>query len=394
MVSTQPTRRCRNVFDFSSVIERRNTGSYKWDKYRGRDILPFWVADMDFAVAPAIIEAVRKRLDHPVFGYATAPAGLAPAIVDALQREFEWAIDPDSLVWLPGVVPGLSASCRAFGKDGDEAIVFPPIYHHFLSVVQPARKRLVTVPLLEEEGRWSLDFDALEKAVTPRSRLLLLCSPHNPVGKVFSAKELARLCMFAADHDMIIVSDEIHCSLVLDRSCQHIPTAKVCPQYSDRIVTLMSPSKTFNLAGMNCSFAVIDNPQLRKKFVRALQGVVPMVPATSYVAAEAAYRDGWEWQQALLEVLRENHALLKNAIEAMPGVEMTKLEATYLAWLDVRALGIERPQQYFEQQGLGLSSGLEFGPEGKGFVRFNFACPPVLLEEGIARLRRAVEKVA
>ena len=394
MGSTPPTRRCKPVFDFSRIIERRDTGSYKWDKYRDRDILPFWVADMDFAVAPAIVKAVRKRLDHPVFGYASAPKGLAPAIVDSLHREFDWAIDPAWLVWLPGVVPGLSASCRAFGEDGDEAIVFPPIYHHFLSVAQPARKRLVTVLLLEDNGRWSLDFDALEKAATSRSRLLLLCSPHNPVGKVFSAEELAWLCLFAADHDMIIVSDEIHCSLVLDRSRQHIPTAKACPQYSDRIVTLMSPSKTFNLAGMNCSFAVIGNPDLRKKFAHALHGVVPMVPATAYVAAEAAYRDGWEWQQALLEVLRENHALLKNSIAEMPGIEMTKLEATYLAWLDVRALGIERPQQYFERHGLGFSSGLEFGPEGKGFVRFNFACPRVMLEEGIARLRRAVGKVA
>jgi cystathionine beta-lyase len=378
-------------FDFTTVIPRENTGSYKWDKYKGTDILPFWVADMDFAVAPVIIEAVRKRLDHPVFGYASAPDGLAPAIIDALQKEFDWTIEADWLVWLPGVVPGLSASCRAFGEAGDEAITCPPIYHHFLSVAQPAGKKLVTVPMLEQQdGRWALDFDGLEKAITPRSKLLLLCSPHNPLGRVFSQQELTRLCDLAARNNMIVVSDEVHCSLVLDDEWPHIPTARACPQYNDHIVTLMSPSKTFNLAGMNCSFAVIPNTSLRRRFIHALHGIVPMVPAMSYVAAEAAYRDGWEWHAQLIEVLRENYAYLRAEIATIPGISMAPMEATYLAWIDVSQLKLDNPVAFFEKAGLGFSAGREFGREGYGFIRLNFACPMVTLKAGVARLRKAV----
>lgn len=379
-------------YDFSTLIDRRQSDSFKWDRYRGTDILPFWVADMDFAVAPEIIGAVRQRLEHPVFGYATAPEGLAAAIRDSLLRDFDWEIDPSWLVWLPGVVPGLSASCRAFGDDGDEAIVFPPIYHHFLSVAQPARKKLVTVPLREQsDGSWHLDFDALEKSITSRSKLLLLCSPHNPVGKVFSHNELDQLGRIALAHDLIIVSDEIHCSLILDESKQHIPTARSCPAAAANIVTLMSPSKTFNLAGMNCSFAIIENPQMRKQFVQALHGVVPMVPATSFLAAEAAYRHGWDWHRQLLQTLRENHASLRKAVDAIPGIKMAPLEATYLAWLDVRELSLEAPQRYFEQAGVGLSDGLEFGKEGEGFLRMNLACPKAILNKGIERMAMAVE---
>ena len=373
-----------------TIISRENTGSYKWDKYKDRDILPFWIADMDSAVAPAIVDAVRKRLNHPIFGYASAPEGLAPAIAKSLQNSFDWEIDPAWLVWLPGVVPGLSASCRAFGKDGDEVITCPPIYHHFLTVAQPERKTLVTVPMLNKGGKWLLDFEGIERAITPQSSIFLLCSPHNPVGRVFSRQELSRLCDIAARNDMVIISDEVHCSLVLDRERKHIPTAKACPEHSDRIVTLMSPSKTFNLAGMNCSFAIIENPELRQKFLQAIKGVLPMVCATSYIAAEAAYREGWEWHEQLIEALRTNYDYLRTEIETIPGIKLTRLEATYLAWLDVNDLELDDPQQYFESMGLGFSDGLEFGKEGKGYLRWNFACPISMLEQGIQRLWQAV----
>lgn len=377
-------------YDFDQIIPRHNTGSFKWDRYKDTEILPFWVADMDFAVAPPILEAVSTRIQHPVFGYSNAPDELAPAICNHLGKYYQWDIQPEWLVWLPGVVPGLAASCHAVGSTGDEVVTFPPIYHHFLSVAQPAGKKLVTVALQQQNQRYEVDFDAVADNLNARSKLMLLCSPHNPVGKVFSTADLRKFCDLAARNNTVVISDEIHCDLVLDTATKHVPTALACPEYAHNIITLMSPSKTFNLAGMNCSFAVIQNPVLRKQFVKACNGIVPMVPTLSFEAALGAYQQGDEWHRQLLEYLRGNYNYLIDRIAQIDLLDVTSLEATYLAWINCQKLGLENPNEYFEQAGVGLSAGLEFGQEGAGYARMNFACPRSTLKQGLDRIEKAI----
>lgn len=380
----------RSAFD--RVVDRAGTASMKWERYRGRDVLPFWVADMDFVVAEPIHQALRARIDHPVFGYTVAPAGLAEAVTAHLHSEFGWDVDPEWLLWLPGVVPGLSAGCRAFCADGDEVMVNPPIYHHFFdSHVQPGQ-RLLRVPLQRgDDGRWSWDLAAMQAAVTDRTRLLMLCSPHNPTATVFRQEELDALGAFVREHDLIVISDEIHCDLVLEPGARHRPTAVACPDIADRCVTLMSASKTWNLAGLNCSFAIISDAALRNRYAGALGSAVPPVSPLAYVATEAAYRDGWPWRDALLDYLRDNLTLIEERIAAMPGLELEPLEATYLAWIDARALGMPDVQGALEAHGVGLSSGEQY--DQPGFVRLNFACPRSMLEEGLDRLAIAAEKL-
>lgn len=380
------------IFDFDTPISRKNTDSFKWDKYAGTDILPFWVADMDFAVAPAIMDAIRQRIEHPVFGYTKAPDDLSVQVARHLEQEFSWKIEKEWLVWLPGVVPGLSASCRAVGKPGDEVIACPPVYHHILDVVQPAEKKLVAVPLKQNATAWEYNFPAIERALSARSKLMLVCSPHNPVGKVFTRSELERICELSASKNMVIVSDEIHCELVLDKNKQHIPLAVACPDYAQNVITLMSPSKTFNLAGMNCSFAIIQNKSLRRKFVDACEGVLPMVPVFSYTAALAAYQHGDEWRRQLNDYLFSNYQYLEKELRPIKGLQLTTLEATYLAWINTEKLGLSDPQKFFEDAGIGLSSGNEFGSDWSHYVRLNFACPRSMLEQGVLRIKQALNQ--
>ncbi len=379
-------------FDFDRVIPRDDSDSFKWAHFKRTGALPLWVADMDFALAPAILDAVRARLEHPVFGYARAPEALPRVICEHLEREYQWAVEPEWLVWLPGVVAGLSAACRAWGEPGDNVLTSSPIYHHFLMVAQQTGKRLRDVPLVRDGERWMFDMAGLADAVDARSRLMLLCSPHNPVGRVFSANELTEVCEIAARNDMVVVSDEIHCELVLDEVVRHIPTATACPDYADNIVTLMSPSKTYNLSGMNCSFAIIRNPVLRKRFIRACESAVPMVPAVSYVAALAAYRDGQAWRDALLDYLRGNYRYLKSEIGGLPGLGLSPAQATYLAWIDASGLGVDDPHRFFLDAGVELSAGKEFGKGWDQFVRMNFACPRETLKQAVARMQAAIAR--
>jgi len=378
--------------DFDRVLPRDGTASMKWDRYRDRDVLPFWVADMDFAAAAPIQEALARRIAHPVFGYTLAPDGLTPAIRSHLEREFDWSIQPDWLVWLPGVVPGLSASCRAFCDDGDEVMVNPPIYHHFLDSHEQRRHTLLRVPLQRDDGgRWSWDIEAMRAACTERTRLLMLCSPHNPTGTVFTQAELDALAALVIEKDLIVVSDEIHCDLVIDRQARHLPTAAACPSIADRCVTLMSGSKTWNIAGLNCSFAIVPNPALRERFARACDSVMSMVTPLAYVATEAAYRDGGPWREALIDYLAENYALIRRTLAPIEALHLEPLQATYLAWIDARALRLDDTQQALEGHGIGLSSGEQFGQPG--FLRLNFACPRSILQEGLDRLVEGVSKL-
>jgi len=379
------------MIDFDAVIPRNNTASLKWDRYRDQDILPFWVADMDFAVAPPIQSAIEERVAHPIYGYTVPPDGMAESVIAHLQNEFKWSIDPAWIIWLPGVVAGMAVSCRAYCTDGDEIVVNPPIYHHFYDAHEVGRQSIVRVPLHKQGERWTYDLAALKAAFTEKTRLLMMCSPHNPTGTVFTPEELRAVALLCAEHDVIMVSDEIHCDLVIDRKARHYPTAAACPAYSDKIITLMSGSKTWNLAGLNCSFAIISNPELRDRFNAASQSIVPHVPPLAFVATLAAYRDGGPWREALLDYLAGNYAYLQSELGYLPGLTVEPIQATFLAWIDASSLGLKDTKGFFEQHGVGLSSGEQFGQAH--YVRLNFACPRAMLEEGVRRMRTAVESL-
>jgi len=379
-------------FDFDTIIDRSNTASEKWDKYRGRDIIPLWVADMDFRSPPAVSQALHERVEHGVFGYTHPPAELVEAVRAHLLADYGWAVEEEWIVWLPGLVCGLNVLCRAVGGAGDEVVTFTPIYPPFMSAPGLSDRSLVKVPLQLRAGRWMADMEALERAITPRTKLLLLCSPHNPVGRAWSREELAQFAEVAERHDLVIGSDDIHAGLVLDEDRRHIPIATLSPETARRTITLLAPSKTYNIPGLGCSFAVIGDPGLRRAFRKAMGRIVPHVNTLGYTAALATYRDGEEWRQALLAYLRGNRDLIEKEVNAMPGLSMAHVEATYLAWIDARATGVPDPARFFEEAGVGLSDGADFG--APGFVRLNFGCSRSLLVEALGRMRRALEEVS
>jgi len=373
--------------NFERPVDRRGSDSTKWRKYQGRDILPLWVADMDFRSPEAVVAALAARVEHGVFGYASAGPGVVEATCQWLEKRHGWRIEPDWLVWLPGLVTGINVSCRAVAASGEAVLSMTPVYPPFLKAPGFHDQRLLRVPLHRDNGRWVWHRDELEAAITADTRLLLLCSPHNPTGRVYRREELLELGEIAERHDLIICSDEIHADLVLDQSCRHLPTASLSPELAARTITLMAPSKTFNLAGLYCSYAVISDPALRARFTRAMAGIVPHVNLMGYVAGEAAYRGGEDWLAACLDYLRGNHQRLLAAVNACPGLMMTPVEATYLAWIDTREAGLADLAGFFEAAGLGLSDGRDFG--GEGFVRLNFACHRDTLEAAIERLQNA-----
>lgn len=369
---------------FDRIIDRQASGSIKWSKYAGRDILPLWVADMDFAAPPAVLEALQERLTHAVFGYGHAPTSLTESVLTHLASEYQWQVEADWIVWLPGLVSGLNIACRAI--DG-EVLTATPIYPPFLSAPKLSGRVLNRVDLAQTDGRWHWDKNALSEASTAATRLFLLCHPHNPVGRCWSREELLDLAAFAEARDLIVCSDEIHCGLILDADKHHIPFASLSPDAAKRSITLMAPSKTFNIPGLGCAFAVIPDAGLRRRFLRAMDGIVPHVNVLGLAACEAAYRDCTEWHHELIAYLAGNRDLLEAAVNAIPGIKMSHVEATYLAWIDVRSLGLAQAAAHFEAHGLGLSDGADFG--APGWLRLNFGCPRSTLEEALRRFKQA-----
>lgn len=375
-------------FDFDTIIDRRGTASQKWEKYKDRDVIPLWVADMDFLSPRAVVNALRARVDHGVFGYTLPPPALAEAVLAHLASHHHWTISPDWLVWLPGLVTGLNVCCRMIGRPGDQVMTATPIYPPFMTAPLNHQRELVKVPLVLDGERWGFDYDAISERISTTTGLFLLCSPHNPVGRVFTREELVRLAEICDRHGIIICSDDIHCDLVLDADKRHLPLAAIAPEIAERTITLMAPSKTFNIPGLACSFAVIANAGLRTQFRRAMAGIVPDVNLFGFTAATAAYRHGGPWLQAVIEYLRGNRGLVTAAIEALPGFRTTHVEATYLAWIDARSSGLDDPADFFEQAGVGLSNGRDF--DGPGFLRLNFGCSRLLLTQALERMRRAL----
>ncbi|MCG2575736.1 PatB family C-S lyase [Dechloromonas sp. XY25] len=369
---------------FAAAIDRRDSDSIKWGKYAGRDILPLWVADMDFAAPPAVLAALHRRIEHGVFGYGGPWPSLTESVLAHLESEYGWTIAPEWLVWLPGLVSGLNVACRAV--DG-EVLTATPIYPPFLSAPHFSGRKLNRVALSCTDNRWQWDMGALQQATSAATKLFLLCHPHNPVGRCWNRDELLALAEHAEANDLVVCSDEIHCGLILDADKRHIPFASLSPEIAQRTITLMAPSKTFNIPGLGCAFAVIANPALRRRFEQAMHGIVPHVNVLGLAACEAAYRDSGDWHRELLAYLAGNRARLAEVVAGLSGVSMAPVEATYLAWLDVRALKLAKPAAHFEAHGLGLSDGADFG--APGWLRLNFGCPRATLDAALQRFARA-----
>lgn len=381
------------TFDFDRFPDRRPTSSSKWNRYAGRDIIPMWVADMDFRCAPAIIDALAARVEHGIFGYSEPPEDLAPTVARFLLDTYGWQVETDWFVWLPSLVVGLNVVSRAFADAGEAVMTGVPIYPPFLSAPQNADRDVVRVAhrLSPDGTHWEWDFDALDAAVTPRTRVLMLCSPHNPTGRVWTREELTRLAQFAQRHDLTVVSDEIHSGLVLDPDCQHLPFATLSDDAAARSVTLLSASKTFNLPTLGCAFAIVPDAKRRARMKRVMQGIVHHVGGLGFVATLAAYRDGAPWQQALVDYLRGNRDLVQKEVGRMQGLRTWHVEATYLSWIDARALPVDNPLRFFEDAGVGLYDGALFG--APGYLRLNFACPRSLLRDALERMHTAVAEL-
>lgn len=378
--------------DFTKLINRKSTGSLKWEKYKDRDILPMWVADMDFESPPAIKSALLKRVEHGVYGYTIPYQSVEDAVLNYLRRDHGLEVKREWLVWMPGLVPALNTASRAFEKPGDAVMTNTPVYPPFLTAPEWQNKELQSVPLVVRNDRYTFDFEAMEAAVTERTKMFILCNPHNPVGRAWSLDELHQLVGFCKRHKLIVVSDEIHCDLILDDSVKHHTFLALDEWAQDNSLTLMAPSKTYNVPGLSCSYIIIPNPQLRVRFQKASRGMITEVNCLGYVGCEAAYNHGDEWLRGIREVLKSNYRYAYSFIrERMPKIHMFPMEATYLAWMDVRALGLQSPEIYFEEHGVGLSNGALFG--SPGFLRLNIGCPREMLDCALDRMEKAYNKL-
>lgn len=368
---------------FDRVIERRGTSSRKWDKYAGRDILPYWIADMDFPAPDFVLDALRQRLEHPILGYSDNRAEVTQSLSRWLQREVAWTIDPQWVCWIPGVVPGLNLA--ALTLEGNGSIMIPtPVYHPFLDIAGDARLIEIRTPMAMNAGRWEMDFERMHKDIRADTRMLLICNPQNPTGRCYTYEELKALAEFVERHDLLLVCDEIHSSIILDEAARHLSIAKEFPEILPRTVSLFAATKTYNIPALSCAAAIIPDAKLRKRFLDARVGIVPSVGPLELLASNTALNDQSNYVPVLLSYLRENLGL----VEAVVGERLTHLQGTYLAWIDIQDLRIDDMEDYFEHRGLGLSPGKQFGKDG--FVRFNFACPQAVLRPGLERLAQAL----
>ena len=382
--------------DFDQVINRTDSDSAKW-RHFGPDVLPLWVADMDFLSPEPVIQALAQRAGHGVFGYPGDPAELREVIVARLERLYGWKVSPEAIVWLPGVVTGFNLAIHAFAEPGDGCLVQTPVYPPFLGSPRYHGLTRQDAPLVRQaDGRYTIDYDVFEAAITPKTRIFVLCNPHNPVGRVFTQEELRSMAEICLRHDVLICSDEIHCDLVFSGN-RHIPLAALSPEVSQRTVTLMAPSKTFNIAGLNCAFAVIEDGDMRKRYNTARSGLVGGPNLLGLTAALAAYRDGGEWLDALLVYLEGNRDFLVNTVRSeMPQVQVQAPEGTYLAWLDYRQTGIQGDPSAFllKNARIALNDGPAFGAGGEGFARLNFGTPRSILAEALERMKAALAGLA
>ena len=379
-------------FDFDRIIDRHDTDSVKWCMY-GPDVLPMWVADMDFISPPAVIEALRSRVEHGVYGYPRENQELSEVIAARLRQLYGWEVQTEWVIHLPGVIAGFNLACQAFASPGEGILIQTPVYSPILHAAESGGFRSAAVELVQAAGGgYEIDFDAFEAAITAQTRVFLLCNPHNPVGRDFRKDELERMAEICLRRGLILVSDEIHSDLVFSGT-HHFPIGSLSPEAAARSVTLMSPSKTYNIAGLQGAFAIIPDKALRKQFLQARRGLIHWVNLFASTAALAAYRDSQDWLDELLVYLEGNCDFLAKAIrERFPHISMQAPEATYLAWLDCRQLPLQgSPFSFFLQEArVALSDGAGFGKSGEGFARLNFGCPRSILMEALDRMEAAL----
>ncbi|WP_339724685.1 PatB family C-S lyase [uncultured Paraglaciecola sp.] len=372
---------------FDKIIDRTPTYALKWAKYKDRNILPMWIADTEFRCAEPILDALKERTEHGLMGY-TLPADHVTAnqaVVDWLARQYDWHIKTDWIVWTPGVVPAFNVACKALCQPGDKVLIQTPNYPPLIAAPKLNNLIKVDIGTVEVEGRWTIDFDELEKqAADPKCKLFIICNPMNPVGSVLSAEELQRIAEICLSNNVMLCSDEIHCDIILDEDAKHLPAGKLA-DFKGQAITLMAASKTFNVAGLGTSFAIIEDAAIRHKFNSAAKGIVPWVTVLGLTATQAAFTQCDNWHQELLTYLRGNRDYLVAEIASIDGLQLLTPQATFLAWIDASGLGLDNPQKYFEDKGIGPSPGIDFGD--KNFVRINFGCPRSQLEQAIALLK-------
>jgi len=379
-------------WDFDRCVDRRTSDSVKWGTY-APDVLPMWIADLDFPAPPAVIQILQDRVAHGVFGYGKRPAVLIEVIQERLQRLHQWTVPAEAILFTPGVVPGFNLAIRSLSKPGGEVLIQTPVYPPFLKAAgHSGMSTRIQELSRQDQGSYGVDLDEFKKTVGPQTSGFLLCNPHNPVGRVFQTAELETMAEVCLRSRVPVISDEIHCDLIYGGH-QHISLASLSPEIARQTITLISPSKTFNLAGLEFAIAIIPDLELRRRFEASRGGMVPVSNVLAYVAALAAYRDGLAWLESLVGYLESNRDFVwKFVAERLPGLSMTKPEATYLAWLDCREANLPcTPAKFFLKYArVALNDGKKFGPGGEGFVRLNFGCPRSLLAEGLARLAAAL----
>jgi cystathionine beta-lyase len=377
--------------NFDQPVNRNDNYAFKWNRYKGKDIIPMWVADTDFSCAPAITEALHKSVDHGLFGYVL-PNEYEPAKVAVqhwLKQQYDWSIELDWIVWTAGIVPAFNMACKGFCNPRDKVIVQSPNYPPMRTAPALNNLERLEVGTVQRanpetgEKRWTLDFDALEKhASDPACKLFIMCNPMNPVGSVMTREELDKVSDICHQYDVMICSDEIHCDLILDEDAKHIPAGTL--KNSEKSITLMAASKTFNVAGLGTSFAIIPDPSIRRQFSAAGAGITPWVTIMGLVATETAFTQCDDWYHRQLDYLRTNRNYLFQQINRIAGLSMLRPEATYLAWINAKGLNVDNPKAYFESKGVGPSPGIDFG--NKDFVRINFGCTKYNLEQAVLRL--------
>lgn len=383
--------------DFDAIISRLNTNSVKWDGrtavFGTDDVIPLWVADGDFAVANQIQQALLQRAQHPIYGYTRHPHELTQLLVNWQSQRHGWAIEPDWLVTMPGVVPTLYAAVKALTNEGDAVIVQPPVYTPFFSAVTDNNRRLLLNPLKNNDGHYEMDFEHLEQCAKQGAKLLLLCSPHNPIGRVWTRDELMKLVDISNRYDMTIISDEIHADLVYAPH-QHIPLLSL-DDLSDKLVTIFAPGKTFNMPGLGMAFMVASDPGLRAQLVSEFKTLhIESNNPFTLTAVQAAYAQGADWVDALLPYLAETQQQVIEFIhQHLPQIKVQSSEGTFLMWLDFSSLGLDDKKLHtflVEQAKVGLSAGISYGKGGEGFMRLNIAAPRAMVLQALDQIKRAL----
>ena len=384
-------------YNFDEIVDRTNTSCIKWDYVKDflgeENVLPMWVADMDFKTPDFIIKAVKERASHEIFGYSMRPPGYYQSIVDWVKVRHGWKIEKDWIVFCPGIVPAVNLAVLAFTQPGDEIIVQPPVYFPFFNAVTDHKRKLVYNQLKIENGKYLMDFNDMKMKITSRTKMIIISNPHNPVGRAWNQDELTELAEICLKHNILVLSDDIHSDLVFKPN-RHCVMANLSSKIADQTLTMMAPSKTFNLAGMSTSSVIISNPELRKSFKSTLDSFhIGLGNIFGAIASEAAYSHGHDWLNQMMDYVKGNVDYVDAFLKLhLPHVSMIQPEATYMIWLDFRKLNLSRKELnelILKKARLGLNDGEVFGPGGEGFQRMNLACPRRYVESAMNQLKAA-----